>query len=155
MGDEPYYIDKLTDKFSKEILTKEEQEFNQVTLYGKDITTEQIIAEAKQFPFGTEKRIVIVKEGQHLKNIEVLDTYLNNPQPSTVLIIAYKGKSIDKRKKFGKTLAKKCVVFESKKLYENNIPTWILEYVKNTGYKIDTNATAILAEYIGPNLSKV
>ena len=116
MGDEPYYIDKLTDKFSKEILAEEEREFNQVTLYGKDITTEQIIAEAKQYPFGTEKRVVIIKEAQRLKNIEILDSYLDNPQPSTVLVIAYKGKSVDKRKKFGKNLGKKCVVFESKKL---------------------------------------
>jgi len=155
MGDEPYYIDKLTDKFSKEILTNEEREFNQVTLYGKDITTEQIIAEAKQYPFGAEKRIVVVKEAQHLKNIEILDSYLDNPQSSTILIVAYKRKSIDKRKKFGKKLGEKCVVFESKKLYDNEIPAWILEYVNKKGYKIDNSATAILAEYIGADLSKI
>ena len=155
MGDEPYYIDKLTDKFSKEILAEEEREFNQVTLYGKDITTEHIMSEAKQFPFGTEKRVVIVKEAQHLKNIEILDSYLDNPQPSTILIVAYKGKSVDKRKKFGKNLAKKCIVFESKKLYDNKIPAWILEYVNKNGFKIDNSATAILAEYIGADLSKI
>ena len=112
MGDEPYYIDKLANAFAKNVLSVEEQEFNQVILYGKDITTEQIIAEAKQFPFGTEKRVVIIKEAQHLKNIEILDSYLDNPQPSTILIVAYKGKSVDKRKKFGKSLTKKCIVFE-------------------------------------------
>lgn len=155
MGDEPYYIDKLSDEFSKKLLNSEEQEFNQVTLYGKDITTEQIISESKQFPFGAEKRVVIIKEAQHLKNIEVLDSYLDNPQPSTVLVISYKGKSIDKRKKFGKNLAKRCVVFESKKLYDNKIPTWILEYVKEKGFSIDNSATAVLAEYLGADLSKI
>ena len=155
MGDEPYYIDKLSDEFSKNLLTAEEQEFNQVTLYGKDITTEQIISEAKQFPFGSEKRVVIVKEGQHLKNIEVLDSYLDNPQPSTVVVISYKRKSVDKRKKFGKNLAKKCIVFESKKLYDNKIPAWILAYVKEKGFSIDNSATAVLAEYLGANLSKI
>ena len=78
MGDEPYYIDKLADLFSKNILSAEEQEFNQVVLYGKDIETAQIIAEAKQFPFGSEKRVVIIREAQHLKDIDLLDSYLDN-----------------------------------------------------------------------------
>jgi DNA polymerase-3 subunit delta len=155
MGDEPYYIDKLSDEFAENLLTSEEKEFNQVTLYGKDITTEQVISEAKQFPFGSEKRVVIVKEGQYLKNIEALDSYLHNPQQSTVLVISYKGKKIDKRKNFGKNLAKNCIVFESKKLYENKIPAWILAYVKEKGFSIDNSATAVLAEYLGTNLSKI
>ena len=134
IGDESYYIDKLSNEFAKNLLSAEQQEFNQVTLYGKDITTEQVIAESKQFPFGSEKRVVIVKEGQQLKNIEILDSYLDNPQPSTVLVISYKRKSIDKRKKFGRTLSKKCVVFESNKLYDDKIPTWILSYVNEYGY---------------------
>ena len=101
MGDEPYYIDKLADAFSKNVLSDEEQEFNQVVLYGKDIETAQIIAEAKQFPFGAEKRVVIIKEAQHLTDIEILDSYLDTVQPSTILVICYKEKSVDKRRKFG------------------------------------------------------
>ena len=155
MGDEPYYIDKLANAFAKNVLSVEEQEFNQVILYGKDIETAQAIAEAKQFPFGAEKRVVIIKEAQHLKDIEVLDAYLDNVQPSTLLVICYKGKSVDKRKKFGKMLAKKCVVFESKKLYDNKIPAWINSYVTENGYTIDNSATAVLAEYIGADLSKI
>ncbi len=155
MGDEPYYIDKLADLFSKNVLSAEEQEFNQVILYGKDIETAQIIAEAKQFPFGSEKRVVIIREAQHLKDIDLLDSYLDNVQPSTLLVICYKGKSVDKRKKFGKTLAKKCVVFESKKLYDNKIPAWINTYVTENRFKIDNSATAVLAEYIGADLSKI
>jgi DNA polymerase-3 subunit delta len=155
MGDEPYYIDKLANAFSKNVLSAEEREFNQVILYGKDIETAQAIAEAKQFPFGAEKRVVIIKEAQHLKDIEVLDSYLDNVQPSTLLVICYKGKSVDKRKNFGKTLASKCVVFESKILYDNKIPAWINTYVTEHGFKIDNSATAVLAEYIGADLSKI
>jgi DNA polymerase-3 subunit delta len=155
MGDEPYYIDKLANAFSKNVLSAEEREFNQVILYGKDIETAQAIAEAKQFPFGAEKRVVIIKEAQHLKDIEVLDSYLDNVQPSTLLVICYKGKSVDKRKIFGKTLASKCVVFESKILYDNKIPAWINTYVTEHGFKIDNSATAVIAEYIGADLSKI
>ena len=155
MGEEPYYIDKLANAFTKNVLSAEEQEFNQVILYGKEIETAQAISEAKQFPFGSDKRVVIIKEAQHLKDIDKLDTYLDNVQPSTILVICYKGKSVDKRKKFGKTLSKKCVVFESKKLYDNKIPAWINSYVIEKGYKIDNNATAVLSEYIGSDLSKI
>ena len=113
MGEEPFYIDKISDYISDNVLESQEKEFNQSVLYGKEVDIAQIIAEAKQFPFGSEKRVVIIKEAQHLKDIEVLDAYLDNVQPSTLLVICYKGKSVDKRKKFGKTLASKCVVFES------------------------------------------
>ena len=155
MGDEPYYIDKLADAFAKNVLSAKEQEFNQVVLYGKDIETAQIIAEAKQFPFGAEKRVVIIKDAQHLTNIEILDSYLDAVQPSTILVICYKKKSVDKRKKFGKTLTSKCVVFESKKLYENKIPEWINTYVNENGFNIDNSASAVLAEYLGADLSKI
>ena len=155
MGDEPYYIDKISNKFAQNLLSAEQQEFNQIILYGKDITTPQIIAEAKQFPFGSEKRVVIVKEGQQLKNIEALYAYIENPQPTTVLVISYKGKSIDKRKKFGKILSRKCIVFESNKLYEDKIPSWIVSYVNEKEYTIDNSATAVLAEYLGSDLSKI
>tara|TARA_B100001250_G_scaffold25098_1_gene20828 strand:- start:4332 stop:5333 length:1002 start_codon:yes stop_codon:yes gene_type:complete len=155
MGNEPYYIDKIANAFSHNILTAEEKAFNQVILYAKDTTTAEIIAEAKQFPVGSQKRVVIVKEAQQLKNIELLETYLENPQKSTILIISYKGKSIDKRKKFGKNLAKKCVVLESNKLYENKIPSWISSYVNENGFTIDNKAIVILAEYLGTDLSNI
>lgn len=155
MGNEPYYIDKLSDRFSKDLLSNEEQQFNQVTLYGKDINTEQIISEAKQFPFGSERRIVIIKEAQQLKNIERIDSYLDNPQETTVLVICYKGGSVDKRKKFGKNLQKKSVVFQSNKIYDDKIPSWISSYVIKNGYQIENSAIAILSEYLGNDLSKI
>ena len=155
MGEEPYYIDILTNEFAKNLLNSQEQEFNQIVLYGKDTSIEEVISESKQFPFGADKRVVIIKEAQHLKNIERLNKYLDNPQLNTILVIAYKGKSIDKRKKFGKNLAKKCVVFESKRMYEDKIPLWITNYLNEKGYLIDNDSTAILTEYLGTNLSKI
>ena len=155
MGDEYYYIDKLLKEFAKNLLSKDQQELNLITFYAKETTIEKVISEAKQFPFGSKKKVVIVKEGQQLKNIELLDKYLQNPQLSTVLIISYKGKSIDKRKSFGKNLAKKCIVFESNKMYNDKIPSWISNYVLSKGYTIETKATIVLAEYLGSSLSKI
>lgn len=155
MGNEPFYINRLANEFSKNVLSDEEKELNQVIFYAKDVSVEEVINEAKQFPFGSKKRIVILKEAQQIKNIELLDLYLDNPQSSTILVICYKGKSIDKRKKFGKNLAKKCVIFESNKLYEDKIPSFISNYVNDYGYKINNKATVILAEYMGSNLSKI
>ena len=155
MGDEPYYIDKLCNKFAKEILNGEEKEFNQITLYGKDTTVEEIISSSKQFPFGAARRVIIIKEGQQLKNIEKLESYFENPQKNTILIISYKKKSIDKRKKFGKNLSKNCIVFESNKLYDNQIPSWIISYINKRGYTIDKTSSTVLAEQLGTNLSKI
>lgn len=154
-GDEPYYIDKISDEFTKSILKPEQKEFNQIVLYAKDTNVEQIINEAKLFPIGAEKRIVIVKEAQQLKNIELLESYLSKPQKTTVLVIAYKGKKIDKRKKFGKELIKNAIIFESKKFYEEKIPIWITKYLDQFDYKIENSAAIVLTEYLGSNLSKI
>lgn len=155
MGEEPYYIDKICREFSNKLIKKEERDFNQVIFYGKETNVEDIILECKQFPFGSDKRLVLIKEAQSLKNIELFDSYFDNPHTTTTLVIAYKKKSIDKRKKFGKNLAKKCVVFESLKVYENQIQSWIFNYVNEKKYEIENNAAAILSEHIGVNLSKL
>ena len=154
LGDEPYYIDRITNAFT-DIILEEEKDFNQIILYGKDTNIEEIILEAKQFPFGSEKRVIIVKDAQDLKKIELIEDYLYNPQKSTILIFSYRNKTIDKRKKIGKIIYKNSVVFESKKLYENAIPIWINNYVKEKGYKIDNNATAMITEFLGSNLTKI
>lgn len=155
MGEESYYIDKISERFSKSVLSDEEQAFNQITLYGKETTVDQVISESKQFPIGSEKRVVILKEAQHIKKIELLDGYINDPQRSTILVICYKGKSVDKRKKIGKNLNSKCVVFESKKIYENQIPDWISNYVNENGYTIEITATRIISDYLGNDLAKI
>lgn len=155
MGEETYYIDKISDYISKTILNPEEKEFNQTTLYGKDIDVATIVSEAKQFPFGSEYRVVIVKEAQDIRSIDKLDSYLNDPSPSTILVICYKYKKIDKRKKFGKELSKKTILFESKKLYDNQVPSWIKNYVKELEFSIDDKSCRILTEYLGSDLSKI
>ena len=155
MGEEPFYIDKISDYISDNVLESQEKEFNQSVLYGKEVDVAQIIAEAKQFPFGATHRVVIVKEAQNIKNIEDLESYLDNPQPSTLLVICYKYKKLDKRKKFTKSLAKKALLFESKKLYDNQVPDWITKYLSEKGYKIEEKAAFMLAEFLGIELSNI
>ena len=155
MGEEPFYIDKISDYISDNVLESQEKEFNQSVLYGKEVDVAQIIAEAKQFPFGATHRVVIVKEAQNIKNIDELESYLDNPQPSTILVICYKYKKLDKRKKFTKSLAKKALLFESKKLYNNQVPDWITKYLSEKGYKIEEKAAFMLAEFLGTELSNI
>ena len=155
MGEESYYTDKISDYISKNVLTQEEKEFNQITLYGKDTDVATVISEAKQFPFGSTYRVVIIKEAQDIKKIENLEIYLDNPLPSTILVVCYKYKKIDKRKSFGKNLSKKSILFDSKKLYENQIPSWIKTEVKEQGFSIDDKSANILTQYLGNDLSKI
>ena len=154
MGEEPYYIDKICEEFSKKVLTDNEKVFNQTTFYGKETNIQDIIFEAKQFPFGSEKRVVIVKEAQHIKNIEDLISYFKSPQKQTILVISYKS-SIDKRKKFFNSIERYCIVFHSKKLYENQIAEWIKSYISDKHYSIEDNAIRILSQYLGSDLSTI
>ncbi|MBP8793625.1 MAG: DNA polymerase III subunit delta [Lutibacter sp.] len=156
MGEEPYYIDKISEYIERNILTEEEKGFNQMVLYGRDITIEDIIDNAKRFPMMAEKQVVIIKEAQDLsRTIENLVSYAENPQPSTVLVLCYKYKTIDKRKKLYKAIQKKGLVYESKKLYENQISDWIRRVLAGKKYNIDTKATLMLVEFLGTDLSKI
>ena len=122
MGEEPYYIDRITEYLENNLLTEEEKGFNQMVLYGRDTTIDDIIANAKRYPMMAERQVVIIKEAQHLaKEIDKLEPYAENPQPTTVLVMAYKYKTIDKRKKIAKTIYKHGLVYESKKMYENQV----------------------------------
>ena len=156
MGEEAYYIDKISDYIENNILAEEEKGFNQMVLYGRDVTVEDIVANAKRFPMMSEKQVIIVKEAQDLsRSIEKLASYAENPQPSTVLVICYKYKTIDKRKKLAKTIAEVGCLFESKKLYENQVSDWISSTLKQKGYQIEPKAAHMLVEFLGTNLSKI
>jgi len=156
MGEEAYYIDKISDYIEKNLLKEEEKGFNQMVLYGRDVTVEEIISQAKRYPMMAERQVVIVKEAQDLvRTIEKLVSYAENPQPSTVLVICYKYKSLDKRKKLGKIIAQKGVLFESKKLYENQVGEWISSNLKDRGYEIEPKAVHMLVEFLGTNLAKI
>ncbi|MFT5103878.1 MAG: DNA polymerase-3 subunit delta, partial [Candidatus Latescibacterota bacterium] len=137
MGEEPYYIDGIANYIEDNVLSEEEKSFNQVVLYGRDVTIEDIVSNAKRYPMMAERQVVIVKEAQDLtRTIENLVSYAENPQPTTVLVICYKYKKLDARKKLAKVLKQKSELFESKKLYENQVPDWIRRVLAGKGYTI-------------------
>jgi DNA polymerase-3 subunit delta len=124
MGEEPYYIDKLTEYIEENVLTDDEKGFNQMVIYGRDTTIDEIVSNAKRFPMMAERQVVIVKEAQELsRTIDQLEAYAENPQPTTVLVFAYKYKTLDKRKNLSKLSIKNW--FMKVKLYENQVGEWI------------------------------
>ncbi|GAA4281839.1 DNA polymerase III subunit delta [Gaetbulibacter aestuarii] len=156
MGEESYYIDKISEFIENTILTEAERGFNQVVLYGRDVTVEDIISQAKRYPMMAEHQVVIVKEAQDLsRTIEKLSSYAESPQPSTVLVINYKYKKIDKRKALYKAVRKSGVVYESKKLYENQVADWIRRVLAPKNYTISPKAAQMLVEFLGTELSKI
>jgi len=155
-GDEPFYIDGISDYIEENLLAEEEKEFNQIVYYGRDVKVEDIISTAKRYPMMAERQVVIIKEAQDLaRTIEDLLPYVENPQPTTVLVLCYKYKKLDKRKKLSKEIIKSGIYFESKKLYENKVPEWIRKVVNKRGYTITPKAAQMLVEFIGNDLSKV
>ncbi|WP_299325600.1 DNA polymerase III subunit delta [uncultured Maribacter sp.] len=155
-GEEAYFIDKISDYIGANVLTEEEKGFNQMVLYGRDVSIEDIVGNAKRYPMMAERQVVIVKEAQHLsRTIENLCSYAENPQQSTVLVICYKYKKLDKRKKLHKIIKKNGVVFESKKLYENQVSDWLRKHLVSRGYTISHKAALLLVEYLGTDLGKI
>ncbi len=156
MGEEAYYIDKLTEYIENNILTEDERGFNQMVLYGRDTSIDEIVSNAKRYPMMADRQVIIVREAQDLvRTIDQLESYAEHPQPTTVLVMAYKYKTLDKRKKLVKTLTKNGLVFESKKLYENQVGAWIQRVLKGRGYGIDHKAMAMLVEFLGNDLGKI
>lgn len=156
MGDEPYYIDKISEFIATTILTEDERGFNQMSLYGKETSIDNIVANAKRFPMMAEHQVIIVKEAQDLsRTIENLVSYVENPQSTTILVICFKYKKLDKRKKLYKAVQKNGVLFESKKLYENQVADWIRKVLNSKGYQISPKASVLLIEFLGTNLSRI
>jgi DNA polymerase-3 subunit delta len=156
MGEEPYYIDKLSEYIEKNVLSEEEKGFNQTVLYGRDVSIEDIVSTAKRYPMMADRQVVIVKEAQELsRTIDKIESYVENPMPSTVLVFCYKYKTLDKRKKVTKLLAKNGIVYESKKLYENQVGDWIKRVLAGKKYTIEPKASAMLVEFLGTDLSKI
>jgi len=156
MGEEPYYIDKLSEYIEANILSEDEKGFNQTVLYGRDVSIEDIVSTAKRYPMMADRQVVIVKEAQELsRTIDKIESYAENPMPSTVLVFCYKYKTLDKRKKATKLLAKNGIVYESKKLYENQVGDWIKRVLAGKKYSIEPKASAMLVEFLGTDLSKI
>jgi DNA polymerase-3 subunit delta len=155
MGEETYYIDELTEFIASNVLNESEKVFNQLVLYGKDTDAIAIIDAARRFPMMASHQVIIIKEAQNIRNIEELVHYTEKPLKSTILVINYKYKTLDKRKKLYTSIDKHGVVFNSEKLYEDKIPGWITKYLSQKGYAITPEASALLTEYLGNDLGKI
>lgn len=157
MGEEAYYIDGISNYIEQSVLTEEEKGFNQMVLYGRDVTIDEVVSNAKRYPMMAERQVLIVKEAQDLsRTIENLVSYVENPQPTTVLVFCYKYKKLDARKKLAKALKKEnAVIFESKKMYDDKVPGWIIKVLSGKGYSITPKAAQMLTEFLGNDLSKI
>ena len=154
-GEEPYFMDQISNYILEHVLTEDEKGFNQSILYGKDLSIDAIMTAAKRFPMMAERQVVVIREAQNIRNIEDLAIYTENPMRSTLLVINYKFKSIDKRKKLYKALQKNGIYFESKPLYESNIPGWITKYLKEKNLGIDPRAAQMITDFIGSDLQRI
>ena len=141
-GEEPFYIDLISDYIEKNCLQDSEKSFNQTILYGKDASVNIILQNAKRFPMMSERQVVIVKEAQEIsdfgkeKSDEFLTAYIKNPLPSTVLVFCYKYKKLDARKSITKSIDKHCTLVNSEKMYDDKLPAWINSYYAERKYKI-------------------
>jgi len=164
-GEESYYIDKVSDYIEENVLTDAERGFNQTIFYGKDTDVMTVLNAAKRFPMMSEYQVIMVKEAQEMKwgkegddakkGMDPLLSYLENPLRSTILVFCYKHGKFDKRKKTYKAIDKNGVVFESAEVRSDKIAAWVDDYVKEKSYRISSKASALIAEYLGNDLSKV
>ena len=160
-GEEPFFIDQISNYIEEHALTEAEKGFNQTILYGKESSMAEILTHARRFPMMAEKQVVIVKEAQEISDIKkesgqkLLENYLNNPVPTTILAFCHKHKSLDRRKSITKIIEKHAVFINTKKLYDNQLPDWIQSHIKGLGYTITPKATYMLAQNIGNNLERI
>jgi DNA polymerase III subunit delta len=154
-GDEPYYIDLVSDYIQENVLVEAEKSFNLTVLYGKDTDARSVMNSAKRFPMMSNNQVVIVKEAQEMDNIDELIHYIENPLQSTLLVLNYKYTNPDKRKKVFKSLLKNSVCLESKKLYDYQVPPWISGYLSARNLSIEPKASVLLTEFLGSDLSKI
>lgn len=155
MGQESYYIDELSDFFEEHILTEEEKEFNLTVVYGGDTDMATIVTAAKRYPMMAKYQVIIVKEAQSIKDMDNLEYYLQNPAPSTLLVFCHKHGVLDRRRKVATLIRKKGILYESKSIRERELPGFIVDYVKQRGTQIDSKASAMLTDYVGPDLSRM
>lgn len=156
-GEEPFFIDRITELVEKETLTEEEKAFNLTVLYGNEVTMTVVTDTARRFPMMSERQVVVVREAQNIRDFDNLVPYLDHVQPSTILLLAYKNKKADRRKNVFKKLSSspQCIYFESNKLYDNKIPDWIIDYCRSRSCSITPKAAGILADSLGTDLSRI
>ncbi len=154
-GEEPYYIDLISDYIEEKVLSDSEKAFNQIIIYGEDATIRDIIETARRFPMMATHQVIIVKEAQTLKKIDDLQLYLEKPLLSTILVFNYKYKTVDKRTKLYKALENQALYFESPRLRDYQVPGWIERYLMAKGLKCDPSASAMMTDYLGTDLHKI
>lgn len=156
-GEENYYIDLLSDYFENQVIPEENRDFDQMVVYGRDVSMLTVVNLAQQVPVLSPKKLVLVKEAQDIKKEEweVLASYLDAPSSLTILVFCYRHKSLDKRSKAYKAIDKTGVVYEHKKLYDNQVPSWILAQVSAAGYQITERGALLLSESLGNDLAKI
>jgi DNA polymerase-3 subunit delta len=155
MGEEPYYIDQISEFIEDEILNETEKDFNLTVLYGKDVDMDTVVNAAKRYPMMAEHQVILVKEAQQIKNWDNFLYYLDKPLVSTILCFCYKYGKPDGRKKVFQELNKKAVTFEAKKLYDNQVGIWIRDYLAKKQVRITEKAEVMLTEFLGTDLSKI
>ncbi|MBO4529226.1 MAG: DNA polymerase III subunit delta [Paludibacteraceae bacterium] len=153
-GEEPYFIDLIADYILNNVLAESEREFNQYVYYGKDVQLKTVLENARRFPMMAQYQVIVVKEAQNIASFDDLANYVQHPQPSTILVFCYKKKA-DARKKFVTEVAKNGVFFNSDKLYDNQIPSFIQNYMMGKSVQIDEKSTQLLADYIGTDLHRL
>lgn len=154
-GDEPYFIDQLVDYAEHKILTESEASFNLSVFYGRDADWASVVNACRRYPMFAERQVVLIKEAQHMRDIDKLEGYVENPLGSTVLVVAYKEKKLDGRTKLAGTLKKKAEVFNTKKLYDSQLPEWVQHMVQQHNLAINPKALSLLVDHIGNDLSRL
>jgi DNA polymerase-3 subunit delta len=154
-GEEPYFIDAICDAIIENALEEHERDFNQTVFYGRDADPLAVVSEAKGFPMMSERRLVVLREAQDMKDIYALESYCAQPNPSTVFVICHKYKALDGKRKMVKELASTGLVFKSEKVKEYQLNDWISNYVKGIGFDITSKAAALLGEFLGNDLGRI
>jgi DNA polymerase-3 subunit delta len=154
-GEEPFYIDQVVEYAEKNLLTEAEQAFNLTIFYGKDADWAQVINACKRYPVFSTMQVVILKEAQHMGQLEKLLSYIEHPLHSTIFIIAHKDKNIDGRTALAKALKTKAVVVSTKKMYDNKLPEWVASWVHERDYQMNPKAIQIIVDHIGNDLSRI
>lgn len=154
-GPESFFIDRLAAAIEANALTESEKAFNETILYGKDLDHQAVIDAARRYPMMAVRQLVVIREAQEMRSLKQLAPYVEKPSETTVLVICHKHKRFSLSTKLGKAASANGIVFESKSLYDNKVPGWIQNYLSDQGYRVAPDASALLAEYLGSDLSKI
>jgi len=154
-GEEEFFIDKAIEYAEHHILSESEASFNLSVFYGKDANWPDIINACKRYPMFAERQVVLLKEAQQMRDVEKLESYIDNPLSSTIFVVSYKDKKLDARKKFAKLVKEKGVLVSTKKMYDKELPQWTQELLQTKGLTITPKGLALLVDHIGNDLTRI